>query len=74
MYNEAGKNLKSARKTATMNRRFTFEISKIPRAEKLLMCSHRGGCPTDCSITKLSESYMLGKTPWKAQLGLKENY
>ena len=50
---------------------FKYEISKVPGAEKTMLCYQCGTCTADCPISRFSESYRPRKIVRMAQLGLK---
>jgi len=55
-----------------MDPRFKYEISKIPGAEKVMLCFQCGTCTADCPIARFSDFYRPRKLVRMAQLGLKE--
>lgn len=55
-----------------MDRQFKYEISKIPGAEKIMLCFQCGTCTADCPIARFSESYRPRKLMRMTQLGLKK--
>lgn len=55
-----------------MDPRFKYEISKIPGAEKLMLCFQCGSCTADCPISRFSEIYRPRQILRMTQLGLKE--
>jgi len=55
-----------------MDPRFKYEISKIPGAEKIMLCFQCGTCTADCPIARFSDSYRPRKLMRMTQLGLKE--
>ena len=58
-------------KTSDMDPKFKYEISKIPGAEKIMLCFQCGTCTADCPIARFSESYRPRKLMRMTQLGLK---
>nr|MDO8133828.1 4Fe-4S dicluster domain-containing protein [Candidatus Njordarchaeum guaymaensis] len=59
-------------KLADMDPRFKHEISKIPGAEKIMLCFQCGTCTADCPIARFSDSYRPRRILRMTQLGLKE--
>ena len=59
-------------KSSEMDPRFKYEISKIPGAEKIMLCFQCGTCTADCPISRFSEAYRPRKLMRMTQLGLKE--
>lgn len=51
--------------------RFAGEISKIPGAEKTMVCFQCGTCTGDCPIARFSDSYRPRQIIRMVQLGLK---
>jgi heterodisulfide reductase subunit C len=58
-------------KVSEMDPRFKHEISKIPGAEKIMLCFQCGTCTADCPIARFSDSYRPRKLMRMTQLGLK---
>jgi len=59
-------------KTTDMDPKFKYEISKIPGAEKVMLCFQCGTCTADCPIARFSEFYRPRKLVRMTQLGLKK--
>jgi heterodisulfide reductase subunit C len=59
-------------KIAEIDPKFKYEISKIPGAEKIMLCFQCGTCTADCPIARFSDSYRPRKILRMAQLGLKD--
>jgi len=59
-------------KITDMDPRFKHEISKIPGAEKIMLCFQCGTCTADCPIARFSDSYRPRRILRMTQLGLKE--
>ncbi len=59
-------------RTSQMDPRFKYEISKIPGAEKIMLCFQCGTCTADCPIARFSDSYRPRKLMRMTQLGLKD--
>jgi heterodisulfide reductase subunit C len=55
-----------------MDSRFAYEISKIPGAEKIMLCFQCGTCTADCPIARFSDSYRPRKLMRMTQLGMKD--
>lgn len=51
--------------------KFKYEISKIPGAEKIMLCFQCGTCTADCPVSRFSDSYRPRKFVRMAQIGLK---
>jgi len=51
---------------------FKYEVSKIPGAEKLMLCFQCGTCTADCPVARFSGSYRPIQILRMAQLGMKE--
>jgi len=58
-------------KIAEMDPKFKYEISKIPGAEKIMLCFQCGTCTADCPIARFSETYRPRQLLRMTQLGLK---
>jgi len=56
---------------AEMNPKFKHEISKIPGAEKIMLCFQCGTCTADCPVARFSDTYRPRQILRMAQLGLK---
>ncbi len=50
---------------------FKYEVSKLPGAEKVLLCFQCGTCTADCPIARFSNFYRPRKLIRMVQLGLK---
>ena len=59
-------------KSADMDPKFKYEISKIPGAEKVMLCFQCGTCTADCPIARFSDFYRPRKLIRMTQLGLKK--
>jgi len=58
-------------KIAEMDPKFKYEISKIPGAEKIMLCFQCGTCTADCPIARFSDTYRPRQILRMTQLGLK---
>ncbi len=58
-------------KVSDIDPKFKYEISKIPGAEKIMLCFQCGTCTADCPIARFSDSYRPRKLIRMIQLGLK---
>jgi len=63
---------KALLKITDMDPKFKYEISKIPGAEKLMLCFQCGTCTADCPIARFSDFYRPRKLIRMTQLGLKD--
>jgi len=63
---------KTVIKSSEMDPRFKYEISKVPGAEKIMLCFQCGTCTADCPIARFSDTYRPRKLMRMTQLGLKE--
>jgi len=52
--------------------KFKYEISKIPGAEKIMLCFQCGTCTSDCPVARFSNVYHPRRIIRMTQLGLKE--
>ena len=59
-------------KITDMDPKFKYEISKIPGAEKIMLCFQCGTCTADCPIARFSDFYRPRKLMRMTQLGLKD--
>jgi len=59
-------------KTTDMDPKFKYEISKIPGAEKIMLCFQCGTCTADCPIARFDDFYRPRKLIRMTQLGLKD--
>ena len=59
-------------KITDMDPKFKYEISKIPGAEKIMLCFQCGTCTADCPIARFDDFYRPRKLIRMTQLGLKE--
>jgi heterodisulfide reductase subunit C len=59
-------------KITDMDPKFKYEISKIPGAEKVMLCFQCGTCTADCPIARFDEFYRPRKLIRMTQLGLKD--
>ncbi len=55
-----------------MDPKFKYEISKVPGAEKIMLCFQCGTCTADCPIARFTDSYRPRKLVRMIQLGLKD--
>ncbi len=58
-------------KATEMDPKFKYEISKIPGAEKIMLCFQCGTCTADCPIARFSDAYRPRRILRMVQLGLK---
>jgi len=58
-------------KIAEMDSKFKYEISKIPGAEKIMLCFQCGTCTADCPIARFSDTYRPRQILRMTHLGLK---
>jgi heterodisulfide reductase subunit C len=59
-------------KATDMDPKFKYEISKIPGAEKIMLCFQCGTCTADCPIARFDDFYRPRKLMRMTQLGLKD--
>lgn len=59
-------------KFTEMDPKFKYEISKIPGAEKVMLCFQCGTCTADCPIARFDDFYRPRKLVRMVQLGLKD--
>jgi len=59
-------------KTCDMDSKFKYKLSKIPGAEKIMLCFQCGTCTADCPIARFSEIYSPRKLMRMTQLGMKD--
>lgn len=59
-------------KSSKINKKFKYELSKIPGGEKLLNCFQCGTCTSDCPIARFSETYRPRQIIRLTQLGFKD--
>jgi heterodisulfide reductase subunit C len=59
-------------KATDMDPKFKYEISKLPGAEKIMLCFQCGTCTADCPIARFDDFYRPRKLIRMVQLGLKE--
>ncbi len=59
-------------KASDIDPKFKYEISKIPGAEKVMLCFQCGTCTADCPIARFDDFYRPRKLIRMAQLGLKD--
>jgi len=59
-------------KITDMDPKFKYEISKMPGAEKIMLCFQCGTCTADCPIARFSDFYRPRKLIRMTQLGLKD--
>jgi heterodisulfide reductase subunit C len=58
-------------KTSDMDPKFKYKFSKIPGAEKIMLCFQCGTCTADCPIARFSDIYSPRKLMRMTQLGMK---
>ncbi|MDH5782808.1 MAG: 4Fe-4S dicluster domain-containing protein [Candidatus Bathyarchaeota archaeon] len=58
-------------KVSDMDPKFKYEITKLPGAEKVMLCFQCGTCTADCPIARFSDFYRPRKLIRMIQLGLK---
>jgi heterodisulfide reductase subunit C len=58
-------------KSTEMDSKFKYEVSKIPGAEKIMLCFQCGTCTADCPVARFSETYRPRQIMRMTQLGLK---
>jgi len=59
-------------KAEELDPKFKYKLSKIPGAEKLMLCFQCGTCTADCPISRFSDFYRPRKIVRMVQLGLKD--
>ena len=59
-------------KTSDIDPKFKYNISKIPGAEKIMLCYQCGTCTADCPIARFSDVYHPRKLMRMTQLGMKD--
>jgi len=59
-------------KTTDMDPKFKYEISRIPGAEKIMLCFQCGTCTADCPIARFTDSYRPRRLVRMIQLGLRD--
>lgn len=59
-------------KAEEMDPKFKYEISKLPGAEKIMLCFQCGTCTADCPIARFSDFYRPRKIARMVQFGLKD--
>jgi len=59
-------------KITDIDPKFKYAISKIPGAEKVMLCFQCGTCTADCPIARFSDFYRPRKLIRMTQLGLKD--
>ncbi|TET20121.1 CoB--CoM heterodisulfide reductase subunit C [Candidatus Bathyarchaeota archaeon] len=69
---ERGTKQKTVLKITDMDPKFKYEISKIPGAEKVMLCFQCGTCTADCPIARFDDFYRPRKLIRMTQLGLKD--
>ena len=69
---EKKKEQKMIIKSSEIDPRFKYEISKIPGAEKIMLCFQCGTCTADCPIARFDDFYRPRKLIRMTQLGLKD--
>jgi heterodisulfide reductase subunit C len=63
---------RSVLKITDMDPKFKYEISKIPGAEKIMLCFQCGTCTSGCPVARFSGVYRPRQIIRMTQLGLKE--
>ena len=63
---------KMAIKKTEIDPKFKYEISKIPGAEKVMLCFQCGTCTADCPIARFDDFYRPRKLIRMTQLGMKD--
>ncbi len=58
-------------KMSDLDPKFKYEISKLPGAEKVMLCFQCGTCTADCPIARFSDFYRPRKLIRMIQLGIK---
>jgi len=58
---------------ADMDRSFKYEVSKLPGAEKLLLCLQCGTCTGDCPVARRIPEFSPTTIARMAALGMKED-
>ena len=69
---EKGTEQKTVLKITDIDPKFKYEISKVPGAEKVMLCFQCGTCTADCPIARFSDFYRPRKLIRMTQLGLKD--
>lgn len=59
-------------KITDMDPKFKYEVSKLPGAEKILLCFQCGTCTADCPIARYNDFYRPRKLIRMTQLGMKD--
>ena len=59
-------------KLTDIDRHFKYEISRVPGAERIMLCFQCGTCTADCPVARFSDSYRPRKIMRMTQLGLKK--
>lgn len=59
-------------KLSDINPKFKYEISKLPGAEKIMLCFQCGTCTADCPIARFDDFYRPRRLVRMTQLGLKD--
>jgi len=59
-------------KMSDIDPKFKYEISKLPGAEKVMLCFQCGTCTADCPIARFDDFYRPRKLIRMTQLGLKD--
>ena len=68
---EKGTEQRIVLKIAEMDPKFKYEISRVPGAEKIMLCFQCGTCTADCPIARFSDTYRPRQILRMTQLGLK---
>jgi heterodisulfide reductase subunit C len=67
-----GAERKKVLKITDMDPKFKYEVSKLPGAEKILLCFQCGTCTADCPIARYNDFYRPRKLIRMTQLGMKD--
>lgn len=59
-------------KAEELDPKFKYKLSKMPGAEKLMLCFQCGTCTADCPISRFSDFYRPRRIARMVQLGLKD--
>jgi heterodisulfide reductase subunit C len=59
-------------KVSDMDPKFKYAISKLPGAEKIMLCFQCGTCTADCPIARFDDFYRPRKLIRMTQLGLRD--
>jgi heterodisulfide reductase subunit C len=59
-------------KSSEMDTKFKYEISKLPGAEKIMLCFQCATCTADCPIARFSRFYRPRRIARMVQFGMKD--